>query len=152
MTSTTVPTSSTSTVPDPVGAAVLSAIRVGSHSGHDRVVFEFRGRPPTHHAAYVDRVTRDGSGDPVPLQGTAFLQITLHGATMDNSFQETDPTRVLRYDGPRRLTPELPVLREVAEAGDFEADLTFGLGLARRTPVRVFVLTNPTRVVVDLAQ
>ena len=151
-TSATITSSTARTVSDPVGAAVLSSIRVASHPGYDRVVFEFHGSPPTHRAVYVDRVTRDGSGALVPLRGNAFLQLTLHGATMDNSFQVTDPSRVMRYDGPRRLTPRLPLVQDIAEAGDFEADLTFGLGLTREAPVRVSVLTDPTRVVVDLAR
>ncbi|SDM42778.1 AMIN-like domain-containing (lipo)protein [Allokutzneria albata] len=143
--------SASTAAPAPAGAAVLSAVRVGSHRGYDRVVFEFHGRPPSHHHAYVDQVTRDGSAAPIPLQGTAFLLLTMNGATMDNSFQVTDPARVLRYDGPRRLTPRLPVVQEVAEAGDFEADLSFGIGLSRRAAVGISVFSDPTRVIVDLA-
>ncbi|GAA3990442.1 hypothetical protein GCM10022247_06500 [Allokutzneria multivorans] len=149
-TASTAAPSSPSTVAAPEGAAVLSSVRVGSHPGHDRIVFEFNGTPPTYDHSFVDRVTQDGSGAPVPLQGKAFLQLTLHGATTDNSFQVTDPARALRYDGPRRLTPALAVVQEVAQAGDFEADLSFGIGLNRRTPPRVSVLTGPTRVILDL--
>ncbi|MFB9907653.1 AMIN-like domain-containing (lipo)protein [Allokutzneria oryzae] len=139
-------------IPNSDGAAVLSAIRVGSHPGHDRVVFEFDGALPTYHAVYVDQVTRDGSGEPVSLRGNAFLQLTMHNATLDNSFQVTDPRDVRRYEGPRRIaTPGLPLVRELAEAGDFEADLTFGIGIDRQTPFRVLLLTSPTRVVVDFS-
>jgi hypothetical protein len=35
-------------------------------------------------------------------------------------------------------------------AGDFEGVVTFGLGLKRRTGFRVFRLTGPARVVVDV--
>jgi hypothetical protein len=34
---------------------------------------------------------------------------------------------------------------------DFEGVVRFGLGLRRRTGFRVFRLTNPTRIVVDVS-
>ncbi len=35
-------------------------------------------------------------------------------------------------------------------AGDFEGVVTFGLGLRERAGFRVFNLSNPTRIVVDV--
>src|SRR6266536_663792 len=50
---------------------------------------------------------------------------------------------------PTRLTPGLPLLKEVAVAGDFEGVLSFGVGLARPAGLRVQTLTAPARVVID---
>jgi hypothetical protein len=36
-------------------------------------------------------------------------------------------------------------------AGDFEGVVSFGLGLRRKTGFRVFRLTAPTRIVIDVA-
>ena len=36
-------------------------------------------------------------------------------------------------------------------AGDFEGVVTFGLGVRHRTGFRVFRLTDPTRIAVDVA-
>ena len=49
------------------------------------------------------------------------------------------------------LTPQCPNLLQVKKAGDFEGVVSFGFGLRRMTGFRVFRLTNPTRVVIDVA-
>jgi hypothetical protein len=42
------------------------------------------------------------------------------------------------YKGPKRLRPEGPgAVREVVKVGDFEAQLDWAIGLARRTPYDV---------------
>jgi len=48
-------------------------------------------------------------------------------------------------------TPRCPNLRQVKVAGDFEGVVTFGLGLRHKTGFRVFRLTGPKRLVVDVA-
>jgi len=45
-----------------------------------------------------------------------------------------------------------PVFRSVVWAGSFEGVTSLGLGVRARLPFRVFTLTNPTRVVVDVAR
>jgi hypothetical protein len=52
---------------------------------------------------------------------------------------------------PNVLTPLCPNLRQVKTAGDFEGVVTFGLGLRHKTGFRVFRLTAPSRIVVDVA-
>jgi hypothetical protein len=51
---------------------------------------------------------------------------------------------------PRRVAYALPNVMTAVRAGDFEAVTTYGLGLARRTPVRVTTLQAPPRVVVEV--
>jgi peptidoglycan hydrolase-like protein with peptidoglycan-binding domain len=41
--------------------------------------------------------------------------------------------------------------RQVADAGDFEGQLTWGIGVAARTGLRVVGLSDPSRVAVDVA-
>jgi hypothetical protein len=45
----------------------------------------------------------------------------------------------------------VPNLRQVKPSGDFEGVVSFGLGLRRRTGFRVFRLSGPARVVIDVA-
>ena len=52
---------------------------------------------------------------------------------------------------PHVITPLFPQLRQVRKTGEFEAVVSFGLGLRSRHGFRVFRLTSPTRVVIDLA-
>ncbi len=129
---------------------LLVAIRTARHDGFDRLVFEFGGeKPPEPHHEYVDAVTHDPSDRPVPLMGKAFVNISMQGAMLDTIAQEPDPSKAKRYTGPTRIAPDLPLLREVAVSGDFEAVLSFGVGLSRRADVRVQALASPPRVVFD---
>jgi hypothetical protein len=51
---------------------------------------------------------------------------------------------------PRRVAFALPNVLTAVRSGDFEAVTTYGLGLAKRTPVRVTTLQSPPRVVVEV--
>jgi hypothetical protein len=121
--------------------AQLEIIRAAHHPGYDRVVFEFRGPLPTYRLRYVDTLTGDPSGLPVPVPGRAILEVTMHNAVAHDDF------------GPRasrRNTFPLPNVMSVLQSGDFEGVVTYGVGLASRQPYRAFTLTNPSRLVVDI--
>ena len=115
--------------------------RVGGHATFDRVVFELEGDRPGHDVRYVDQVVKDGSGFPIPLDGRAFLQVSLFPAT---ALSEEGPF------GPVPSVAGLAALRDLAFAGDFEAVVTFGIGVAARTGFRVLQLDAPSRVAIDI--
>jgi len=52
---------------------------------------------------------------------------------------------------PRRIVRPFTQSKEVRLAGDFAGVVTYGIGLAARSDFRVFTLTRPDRLVVDLA-
>ena len=135
----------------PARASLLRVIRSGSHYGFDRIVFEFSGPASAHDVRYVDQVRSDPSDRPVALRGNAYLSVVMPGGTLDTSLQVDDPARARSYKGPRRIQPDLPAVKEIAVAGDFEAVLSFGIGLDSRTAFRVIRLTEPGRVVLDVA-
>lgn len=122
----------------------LIAIRAAHHPGYDRLVFEFRGRLPEQRSVrYVSRVIADPSGKVVRVVGNARLLVRFfaaNGHTPDghSSF------------GPARRTYSLPGIIQVANAGDFEAVLRFGVGVARKEPVHAFTLSHPSRYVIDI--
>jgi hypothetical protein len=118
----------------------LTAIRTGQHPGYDRAVFEFRGGVPGYHVEYVTEVRADASGKLVPLAGHAFLHLVFR----PSSAYQT-------YHGPATLRPGLPSLLQVSAAGDFEGYLSFGLGLSERVGFTISKLSNPSRVVVNIA-
>lgn len=123
----------------------LVAIRAAHHPGYDRLVFQFAGRTPAQRSVrYVSRVITDPKGTRLTLHGSAFLNIRFFAA--DAHTQQGNPTY-----RPSRQTFALPDLVEVAQAGDFENVLSFGVGVARREPVHMFTLTGPSRVVLDIA-
>lgn len=124
--------------------ATLVDVRAAHHPGLDRVVFEFRGPLPSRRTAgWVSRLIADGSGHTVPVAGDAILALRFDGAAGHD--QNGKPTY-----GPTRKTFALPGVIQVVQASDFEATLTFGIGLSRKTSYRVYTLTRPNRVVVDI--
>jgi hypothetical protein len=131
----------------PAGAQstpTLVDVRAGRHPGFDRVVFEFRGGLPRHRIGYVSQLVEDGSGNPVSVAGAADLQVVFQGA---NAHNENGSPSV----GPRRFSPGLPAVKEIAQVGDFEAVVTYGIGLDRRRPITVSTLSGPSRLVIDVA-
>jgi hypothetical protein len=135
----------------PARAELLRVIRSGRHVGYDRIVFEFTGTPPAYEVRYVDQVRQDPSDRPVELQGTAFLSVVMRGGTLDTTSQVDDPAEAQSYKGPRRLQPDLSAVQEIAVAGDFEGVLSVGVGLDHRAAFRVLRLTDPARIVIDVA-
>jgi hypothetical protein len=119
-------------------------LRVGRHASFDRVVLQLDGPIPSYYSVrYVPMVRLDGSGAPLPLRGTAFLEVVVRAPTHNQDYQP-----VL---SPTRLRPDFPALREVNAPGSFEGQTTAGIGVSSRVGFRVLELANPTRIVVDLA-
>lgn len=125
-------------------APTLTDVRAGGHTGFDRVVFEFRGAVPTHRVRYVDQLTQDGSGRPVSVAGAADLEVVFQGA---NAHQQDGAPTI----SPRRFSTGLPAVKEVAQIGDFEAVVSYGIGVDRKRPLKVSTLSNPSRLVIDVS-
>lgn len=121
--------------------ATLTNIRPGSHAGdgYDRVVFDFNGGIPSWDLTRQQSptFTRDASGQPVTLDGSAGLKLVLRGADVASGVASD-------------LTPRYTSIREVAQLGNFEHQLTYGIGLSSSQCVRVLQLSN-SRLVVDVA-
>ncbi|NUT52572.1 MAG: hypothetical protein HOV94_35580 [Saccharothrix sp.] len=128
-----------------VSTPELTGIRTGRHDTFDRVVLDLRGSRPEFFIRCVDQLHYDGSGLPVPLPGATFLEVRSAPAAAH------DDQGVPTYTGPREFTtPALVNVQAVAITGDYEANLTVGLGLRRDSWHRVFLLDSPTRVVIDV--
>jgi hypothetical protein len=121
----------------------LVDVRAGGHTGYDRVVFEFRGSVPEHRIGYVDQLVQDGSGNPVSVAGAADLEVVFDGANAHD--EDGSPTI-----SPRRFSPGLTAVKEVAQLGDFEAVVSYGIGVDRRRPIEVSTLSSPSRLVIDV--
>ncbi|MFC0003010.1 AMIN-like domain-containing (lipo)protein [Micromonospora siamensis] len=113
--------------------STLTGVRVGDHpaEGYSRISFVFRGPTPGYEVAYVPQVTTDGSGTPVRLPGAAFLSVAFRSAQAHDahgaSTVTTAPPAAIGF----------PTLRGWADAGDFEGQVSFGLGLTRAVSVRL---------------
>ncbi|HEX8133664.1 MAG TPA: hypothetical protein VF880_09580 [Actinomycetes bacterium] len=125
-------------------APTLVAVGAGRHAGFDRVVFEFRGAvPATRRIRYVDQLTEDASGEPVSLAGGASLEVVFEGANAHDG--RGRPTV-----SPRRFSPGFTALKQVAQTGDFEAVVSYGLGVDRQRPFKVSTLSGTSRLVIDI--
>jgi hypothetical protein len=114
---------------------VLTSIRAAHHPGFDLLVFQFRGRVPAHRSAtYVKQVRQDARGNIVRIKGKAKLLVRFYFA---NGYVH-------------RHTYNLPGVIQVVQVGDFEAVLTFGVGVSRHAPFHMSTLTNPSRVVINI--
>ena len=129
---------------DTQGQALLQRVRAGRNKDFDRLVFDFDGPVPGVDVQYVRELVEDGSGNPIPLHGRAVVQIVLQPAVAHHE------------DGTPSVTGPLPdvtgfaAFRQVADAGDSEAVLTWGIGVAARTGLRATRLTGPSRVAVGV--
>ena len=122
----------------------LTQVSAVHHSGHDTLVFQFRGGVPAHYSArYVSKVIADPSGLPVNVVGSALLQVRFSPAAGHNA------KGVVTY-GPAQRTYALPELIQVVKAGDFESALSFGVGLAQKAPIHMYAQPKLGRVVLDI--
>jgi hypothetical protein len=126
---------------------VLAHVRVGRHPGYDRIVYQFSGPIPSYRVQPVASLAEDGSGTPVWPGSPNLLQIRL-----EPTQAHTDRGRPTLTAGELQATPGLPVLGQYRLIGDFEGVVSYGLRLRLHRPnLRVTELTNPNRLVVDLA-
>ncbi len=121
----------------------LVGVRAAQKGGFDRVVFDFRGGLPGQvRVAYVQALIEDASGRRIPMPGRAILELKMQSA---NAHDEQG-----RSTAPSTLTLALRNVMRIKRSGDFEAVVSYGIGLAKRRPFRVMRLHRPDRIVVDV--
>ena len=120
----------------------LVDVRVGEHDGFDRVVLELSGTAtPGWGVAWSDEAVAEGSGDVVPLEGDHVLTISASGTAMPEPGS---------FEVPARLGPAGAVA-EVQVNGWFEGYTQVFAGVeGDERPFRIFTLTDPPRLVVDI--
>lgn len=115
----------------------------------DRLVFEFGADTGdlSYEVEYTDTLV-DTAGTAVEVEGDAMLAVRMTPAsTVDLTGAEAAPT----YTGPDRFSPDTAsAVTELALAEDFEAAMTWAVGVDQQRPFRVQVMENPLRLVVDV--
>ena len=125
--------------------AQITDVRVATHPGYDRVVFEFAfGIPQTVIEGVLPPFYKDPSGLPLDVAGTAFLKVTMNHAS------KVTPGGGITYNGPTDFKPGFDQLRQLVESGDFEAVSNWYLGLDPGGCIRVLTLAAPSRLVIDI--
>ena len=148
------------TAPDDGGLALspahLTEVRVGRHGCYDRVVFDVNGPSPVGFLAkYVPVVTADGSGDDVPVAGSAALEVVVRAPFVGSD----DPSAW--QDMPRPgddLVAESQLigwgaLRGITFAGSFEGQTTIAVGVQETRAFRMWTLESADgqRLILDIA-
>ena len=133
--------------PGTEGRLTVSDIRVSRQDGFDQVVFDLGGEgAPGWDVRYVPEASSQGSGEPVEVPGQAVLQVTLTGMGYP---YDTD---VEEYAGAGVLTAaDAAVVAGVAFDATFEGTTVAFVGTTAEAPFRVYALSDPTRVVVEIA-
>jgi hypothetical protein len=125
--------------PAPETPVAITSVSTGRHAGFDRVVFRLSGPTLGYEVRYGTRLVEDPTGRPLPIAGSAVLGI---------SMRQTD---WIDRPSPRtNVTLGFPALKQVRFAGEFEAVVSYGIGQATKAGFRVFRLTGPDRIVVDV--
>jgi len=130
---------SAATAPAP---STINAVRTGAHAGYDRLVLQFSGSQPgsieikpQSTASFMGAP----SGQPTNVAGALGVKVLLNVADMHTA-----------YSGPRDFKTGYAGLRETRVIEDFEGYVSLGLGVNGSNCYRAFVLSNPTRLVVDI--
>ena len=128
----------------PMLPSKITGVRVGSHPCYARLVVQTDGtQTPGYDVRYVPQIIADGSGAVIPVAGGAKLQVIIRANGHDLNTGQRSFT-LPRVGG--------ETFKGLVSAGDFEGITTLGLGVRARLPFRVFTLTNPPRVVLDVAR
>ena len=124
------------------GVANTITARVAEDPAYDRFVLQFDPVVPTYTVKRqaTPVFTQTASGQPVTLSGTAGVLVTVHSAQGATTF--TGQTDLIRS--------EYQIIKEARQVQDFEGYVSWGLGLSKPACMRVFVLDDPARLVVDL--
>lgn len=123
------------------GVANAITARTGEQPGYDRFVLQFDSIIPSYTVKRQAKpvFTVAGSGQPTTLNGAAGVLVTVHSATGATTF--TGPPDIQHS--------EYQVLVEAKQVQDYEGYYSWGLGLSHAACMRVFVLQDPARLVID---
>lgn len=108
----------------------ITDVATATYPDYDVLIFDFdRGLPDWTVSHVEPPFTRDPSGLPIEVDGSFFYSVVLSGASIVD--EASQPV----YEGPTELRPELPRIRHLVLAGDFEAVSTWLVGLEGPTCV-----------------
>lgn len=135
---------------------VITDMRVGSHDEngreYDRIVLEFAGEgtPGWLPPQWVTQASTTGKGDPINIKGDHLLVVKGTGmAGVPDADQQAHS-----YKGPRELnlddSPQGDEIEGVHLDMPFEGEFQLVLGTDSKT-YRIFTLSSPTRLVIDVA-
>lgn len=125
---------------------LATTVSVGVYPDYDRVVFTLEGEgAPGYSVRYADEAVEDGSGASLEVDGDAVLQVNITGTRYPNEGETYE-------GGPGTFSPDgTEEVEQVRLLGTFEGQTQAFIGIDDAdTPFRVFTLSEPARLVVDV--
>ncbi len=131
-------------VADRGGDEMVTGIRSGTEAGFDRIVVDMSGSGPVGwETTWSTNPVEEGRGERLEISGKEFLEVTILGTRIPETEQDYQDY----FDD-----------FEAHKVGDFEwiYDGTFEgrshvvVGMDSKTEYRIFTLTDPLRLVIDL--
>jgi hypothetical protein len=133
--------------PNRLSTLVGTDIRTGGHECFERVVLELggSGELPGYQVAYEpDPILDSPRGETVDIAGDATLVLRV-GAWMPDIEGNG-------YQGPREFVPTNVVnILELEQIENFEGQTAWAIGLDQQRDFAVSTLTDPVRIVIDIA-
>jgi hypothetical protein len=136
---------------DPNNFPDFVEVELESQGGVDRISFLFEpdagapDQPPLHFINFTEQLVTEGEGAPVDVEGEAFLVVAFQAVGVDLSTEQPEEV----YTGPDHFRPRFGTIREVRQLGDFEGQVSWGLGLAAK---QCFVLeAEADRITLEFA-
>jgi len=127
---------------NPPAVVYISGLRTGTHPGYDRLTVDLANGVP----AVVEVKVQDGtsftmspSGLPTTVKGQNGILLTIRGSDLHTS-----------YTGSTDIVAGYKGLAEVKRVQDFEGVVQLALGVNGPTCYRVYFLSNPNRLVIDI--
>lgn len=132
----------TGTTPPQPPVAFIDALRMGTHTGYDRLTVEFNNGAPTTidiNPQSGTSFTLSPSGQKVAVAGSNGILVTIHGADAHSS-----------YTGSRDIKTGYSGLVEVRLVEDFEGVVQVAIGVFSPACYKYSLLSNPVRLVIDI--
>lgn len=125
--------------------------RIGFHEGYERFVIEFSDPAPGMNDAlpeysleYDRHPVWDGSGLPIEYKGHTALMVVVSGVSIPSDPSDESAFQPLAgRDG--------SVIQEVIPSGPFEGMSQSVIGVDRERPIKVSMLKDPVRLVIDIS-
>lgn len=131
--------------PEAPSKLLVTDVRVASHAGFDRIVFDLAGEgTPGWFINYTTSPAQQGSGKSVTFKGEVALDLNIDGTAYPFELDLPSPD-IGTVAGVGNIT-------EVISQGTFEGSSQFIIGLTSTLPSSVKVLQDPHRLVIDIQQ
>lgn len=131
---------------DAEAGLLATTVSVGVYPAYDRVTFNLDGEgAPGYSVRYADEAVEDGSGASLDVDGDAVLQVTITGTRYPDEGETYE-------GGPGIFSPDgAEEVEQVRLLSTFEGQTQAFIGVDDAdTPFRVFTLSEPARLVVDV--